>query len=101
MGSALRLPIAAYHTGEEAIAAVRRHGCRVVAAVPRSGKSFFDADLDGALAVLIGGEGSGLGEALLKSVDGRITIPMKPPVESLNAAVTAALLAYEARRRRS
>jgi TrmH family RNA methyltransferase len=51
--------------------------------------------------VLIGGEGLGLPDALVASADERLTIPMQPPVESLNAAVTAALIAYEARRQRS
>ena len=51
-------------------------------------------------AVLIGGEGPGLSEALISSADERITIPMQAPVESLNAAVTAALVVYEAWRQR-
>jgi TrmH family RNA methyltransferase len=38
---------------------------------------------------------------LVDAADVRITIPMQAPVESLNAAVTAALVTYEARRQRS
>ena len=48
----------------------------------------------------IGGEGSGLPEALIESADERVTIPMDAGVESLNAAMTAALVVYEARRQR-
>jgi TrmH family RNA methyltransferase len=51
--------------------------------------------------VLIGGEGEGLAPALLVAADEQITVPMQPPVESLNAAVTAALIVYEARRQRT
>ena len=101
MGSALRLPIASETTPEEAIAEARRHGCRVVAAVPRDGRPVFDADLSGPIAVLIGGEGQGLGRELTDAADERVTIPMQAPVESLNAAVTAALIVYEARRQRT
>ena len=101
MGSALRLPIVTDETAETAVATARRHGCRVVAAVPREGRSFFDADLSGAIAVLIGGEGPGLDAGLVRTADERITIPMAAPVESLNAAVTAALFLYEARRQRA
>jgi tRNA G18 (ribose-2'-O)-methylase SpoU len=61
----------------------------------------FRADLRGPLAVLIGGEGSGLTAALVETADARVTIPMQRPVESLNAAVTAALVLYEARRQRA
>jgi len=100
MGSALRLPIASEIAADEAVAEARRRGCRVIAAVPRAGQPLFDADLTGPIAVLIGGEGQGLSSAITGAADDRITIPMQPPVESLNAAVTAALLLYEARRQR-
>jgi RNA methyltransferase, TrmH family len=53
------------------------------------------------VAILIGGEGPGLPPALVDGADERVTIPMQRPVESLNAAVTAALIVYEARRQRS
>ena len=100
MGSALRLPIASEMSADEAVAEARRRGCRVIAAVPRDGQSLFDVDLSGPIAVLIGGEGQGLSSAITDAADDRITIPMQAPVESLNAAVTAALLVYEARRQR-
>ena len=73
----------------------------MIAAVPRHGQGLFEIDLTGSIAVLIGGEGHGLSTAIAEAADDRITIPMQPPVESLNAAVTAALIVYEARRQRS
>ena len=100
MDSALRLPIASELSADDAVADARRRGCRVIAAVPRDGQSLFDVDLTGPVAVLIGGEGQGLSSAIADAADDRITIPMQPPVESLNAAVTAALIVYEARRQR-
>jgi TrmH family RNA methyltransferase len=101
MGSALRLPIAAGVAAGEAVEAARGHGCRIVAAVPRDGQPIFEADLAGPLAIVIGGEGQGLVASLVDAADERVTIPMQAPVESLNAAVTAALLLYESRRQRS
>ena len=101
MGSALRLPIASEMTVADVVNEARQHGCRVIATVPRDGRSLFDVDLTGPIAVLIGGEGQGLSSSLLEAADERITIPMQAPVESLNAAVTAALIVYEARRQRS
>ena len=100
MGSALRLPIAIVESPAEAALEARQHGCRVAAAVPRGGTSIFDLGLTGALAVLVGGEGIGLAPHLADQADVRLSIPMVPPVESLNAAVTAALVVYEARRQR-
>jgi len=101
MGSALRLPIVTGLPAPAAIDDAVRRGCRVVATVPRGGRSMFDIDLTGPTAVLVGGEGQGLPAALVDVADERVTIPMQAPVESLNAAVTAALILYEARRQRS
>jgi TrmH family RNA methyltransferase len=101
MGSALRLPIVSEVAAEDAVADARRHGCRIIATVPRDGRSLFDVVLAGPLHVLIGGEGRGLPPALADAADERVTIPMQAPVESLNAAVTAALVVYEARRQRT
>jgi len=100
MGSALRLPVDRVDEAARAVAEARKRGCRVVATVPRDGRSLFDAKLTGAIAVLVGGEGPGLSDELIASADERITIPMQAPVESLNAAVSAALIVYEARRQR-
>jgi TrmH family RNA methyltransferase len=101
MGSALRLPILICPSAQEAVAAARRHDCRIVAAVPRGGQSPYDVNLTGATAIVIGGEGGGLPDALVAAADQRVTIPMRPAVESLNAAVSAAILVYEAYRQRS
>jgi RNA methyltransferase, TrmH family len=98
MGSALRLPVISGLDTAAALAKVRRQGYRIVATIPRGGGSIFDADLGGRSAVIVGGEGTGLDPAVVASADARITIPMESPVESLNAAVTAALIVYEARR---
>ena len=100
MGSTLRLPVARAADARAATAMAREHGCRVLATAPRHGQSLFDADFRGPTAVLIGGEGPGLPRDILAAADGLITIPMAPPVESLNAAVTAGLIVYEARRQR-
>jgi TrmH family RNA methyltransferase len=101
MGSALRLPILRRPDAAAAASEARRHGCRLLATVPRSGRSIFDADLSGAVAILIGGEGQGLSASLIDIADDLVTIPMHEPVESLNAAVTAGLVVYEALRQRN
>ena len=98
MGSALRLPILVRTTQ---VSEMKRMGYRVIAAVPRDGRSMFDVDFTGPVALLVGGEGRGLSDAALADADERVTIPMQPPVESLNVAVTTALMVYEARRQRS
>jgi TrmH family RNA methyltransferase len=100
MGSSLRLPLAAA-TADAALAEARRFRCRIIAAVPRDGRPLYDVDLTGAVAILIGGEGPGLVGGVADAADERITIPMDAPVESLNTAVAAAVIVYEARRQRT
>jgi TrmH family RNA methyltransferase len=101
MGSAFRLPIVTTASAADAVAAARARGCRIVATVPRRGHSLFEAKLTGALAVLVGSEGAGVSQALIDGADERVTIPMREPVESLNTAIAAALVLYEAHRQRA
>lgn len=100
MGSTFRLPVVDAGSLAAAVAAARAHGARVLAAVPRGGAPLHDCDLRGAWLVLIGGEGGGLRGAEHDLADARVSVPMRSGVESLNVAVAAALIVYEARRQR-
>ncbi len=77
----------------------------VVEALKAEGVIVYGAALDDAvdlretekaekLAIVIGNEGNGISKGVLNSVSGKIRIPMEGRVESLNAAVSAALLLY-------
>jgi TrmH family RNA methyltransferase len=100
MGGTFRLPIAARGSLTEVIASARELGVRLVAAVPRGGTPLPDVDLREPTAIVLGGEGAGLSSAVLAAVDETVTIPMQAPVESLNVAIAAALILYEAMRQR-
>jgi TrmH family RNA methyltransferase len=100
MGSMLRLPVTAGVPVERALAAARTAGLRVVATIPRGGDRPDSLDLRDPTVLLFGGEGSGLSDEVLTAADARVSIPMHAPVESLNVAVSAALLVYEAARQR-
>ena len=67
----------------------------VVAAVPRAATPVFDADLRGPLMLVIGNEGAGISEAALGAATLQVAIPMPGGFESLNAAVAAAVCAFE------
>jgi TrmH family RNA methyltransferase len=101
MGSTFRLPVAVEGPMAEAIGSARAAGARICATVPRGGTPLPRADLRTPAAIVLGGEGAGLPAAVLDSADERLTIPMQPPVESLNVAIAAALILYEASRQRS
>jgi TrmH family RNA methyltransferase len=98
MGGTFRLPIAARGTASDVIAAARDHDVRIVAAVPRGGTPLPRVDFHRPLAIVMGGEGAGVSSALMTAADLSLTIPMRAPVESLNVAVAAALVLYEAAR---
>ena len=57
-------------------------------------------DLAGPVAILIGNEGNGVPGDLASKANGKITIPCPGDVESLNAAIAASILLYEASRQR-
>jgi TrmH family RNA methyltransferase len=102
MGSAFRLPIARVADAYDATTLVRRvAGLRIAATVRSEGVSMNEADLTGALALFVGSEGTGLPDDVVAQAELRITIPMTPPVESLNVAAATAVLVYEARRQRN
>jgi TrmH family RNA methyltransferase len=99
MGSTFRLPVAR-HSLPDAMERARADGIRLFATVPRGGTPLPNCDLRGACGIVLGGEGPGLPAAVMNDADERLTIPMKRPVESLNVAIAAALVLYEASRQR-
>jgi RNA methyltransferase, TrmH family len=101
MGSALRLPVVTGLDPEQAFTALEARGVESVAAVPRSGVDPDALDWTRPLALWIGSEGQGLPVPIVRRCRHRVTIPMREPVESLNAAVAAGVLVYAARRQRS
>jgi len=102
-GSAFRIPVVAEKTSVVFAALAERH-ITVLAAIPASADPdaipCSRADLTGPAAILIGNEGGGLSAELLDRAASRIAIPVPGPVESLNAAVAASILLYEASRQR-
>jgi TrmH family RNA methyltransferase len=101
MGSMFRLPVYREPAALDRLRAWRRDGMRVVAADAGHGMSMYDLDFTGPLALVLGGEGAGLSSDVLSVADARVRVPMRPRVESLNVAVAAALLLYEAARQRA
>ena len=100
MGSAFQLPVVRSRALASLIKEWKSAGTRIVATMPRGGVSMYDVDFTKPIAVLLGGEGAGLPEDLAAGADMRVSIPMHGAVESLNAAVAAAILLYEAQRQR-
>ncbi len=101
MGGVFHVPVLRTRRLSNLVREWRQAGVRVVATTPRGGTSMHDLDFTPPTAVLLGGEGAGLPDDMLAFADARVSIPMRSGIESLNAAVAAALLCYEARRQRT
>jgi RNA methyltransferase, TrmH family len=104
-GSAMRLPILSEVTAPVVLAQLRLSGIKIFAAstrsVPDRPRSAPDEiDLRGPVALIVGNEGGGLPPEIERSADGLILIPVASGVDSLNAAVAASVLLYEAARQR-
>jgi RNA methyltransferase, TrmH family len=104
-GSALRLPLLRGMAAPVLLAQLKMHQVKIVTATARHGAAASDAVrlrdvLRGPAAIFIGNEGAGLPGEIEHAADASISIAMSESVESLNAAVAASLLLYEAARQR-
>ena len=99
-GSVFRVPLLA--TGErECLQRLREAGVKIFATTARAAQPADLVDMASSAALLIGNEGNGVPEQIAGQADGTITISCPGPVESLNAAVAASVLLYEASRQRA
>jgi 23S rRNA (guanosine2251-2'-O)-methyltransferase len=99
-GAVEHCPIARVVNLSRTLEELKEAGVWIAAADPESSEPLWRARLDGPLAVVVGAEGAGVREGVLKHCDFRLGIPMLGQVGSLNASVSAAILLYEAARQR-
>lgn len=100
MGSIYRVPVVREEDLAGTVKLLQQKGIRAYAA-HLQGRNYYDGfSFREGTAFLIGNEGSGLSAGLASAAQERIRIPMEGQVESLNAAVAASLLMYEAHRQR-
>ena len=99
MGSLFRVPY--YFCGDIIfeVAALKERGFTFYAAHLQGEKAYCEPDYQGQLGILIGNEANGLSEELSALADVKVKIPMEGRLESLNAAISAALFAYEVHRK--
>ncbi|HLF60303.1 MAG TPA: TrmH family RNA methyltransferase [Acidimicrobiia bacterium] len=86
---------------ESAIVWLRERRIHLVAADPSADVDLWSADLGAPIALLVGSEHRGLTTEARQAADNLVSIPMLGLTDSLNASVTMALLAYEARRQQA
>ena len=99
-GAWLHLAIATCPNLSETLRAAQVRGIQVIATSPQARESYWDLDWTAPTLILLGNEGAGLSPELRLLADQQVSIPVDDKVESLNVAIAAALLLYEAQRQR-
>ena len=100
MGSVYRVPFIYVETLSNRICYLKEKGVRTYAAHLKGKKQYYEFSYTGGTAFLIGNEGNGLKKETADLADEYLRIPMEGQVESLNAAIAATILMYEAYRQR-
>lgn len=100
MGSTFRLPHVVTDDAVGALSRLRAAGVRIYATASTRALAHDQADLRGPSAIVLGNEGAGLGPELARAADATLSIPMAGGAESLNVAVAAGVLLFEAARQR-
>jgi TrmH family RNA methyltransferase len=100
MGSAFRLPHASGLTIARVLETLAERGVRAFATASDGERRYDEADLRGPVAIIVGREGAGLTAGVKQRAAARLRVPLAAPVESLNVAVAAALVLFEAARQR-
>jgi 23S rRNA (guanosine2251-2'-O)-methyltransferase len=99
-GAVNHIPIAQVDDLVALAGQLRSRRVRVIGTSQNAARPIFESDLSSGTAVIIGNEGSGIRPELLAVCDELVTIPQFGAVESLNVAVSAGILFYEAQRQR-
>ena len=101
-GAGLALPIGRFSTPDLAarLRQARRGGTAVLGTAASGGQPYWLHDWRRPTLVVLGNEGSGISASLREELDGLLSIPIQPGVESLNVAVAAAPLLLERLRQR-
>lgn len=99
LGAVFTVPVAVCSSGE-AISFLKARGIRILTAQLQDSALYYDCDMKGACAIVMGTEATGLTNAWREAASSHIRIPMLGQLDSLNVSVSTAVLVYEALRQR-
>ena len=100
MGSLFHIPVLSGVSEQEFISAAKKAGYDLLVTCLDGADNLYKADLSGRIAFVMGNEAGGVSETLLEKADKRVYIPMAGRAESLNVAMAAGIVMFEALRRK-
>lgn len=100
-GTASKLPIVVVSNTNDAIKKLKDEKFWVIGLDADEKKNIWKEKFDAPVAIVVGNEGRGIRESTKNACDYMLSIPMEGGVESLNASVSAAVVAYEWKRRQT
>ena len=100
IGAIFTIPVATA-TSQETIAWLKANNIRIYTAQLQDSEWYYDTDMKGGTAIVMGTEATGLTDVWRKAADAHIKIPMLGRLDSLNVSVSAAILMFEAVRQRN
>lgn len=100
-GQWFQLPMTATSDLKADLCHYQAQGMQVIATLPTAQLTYWQVDLRQPTLILMGNEGAGVSSELAAIANRHVAIPLNPGVESLNVAIAAALILYEAKRQRT
>ena len=94
------MKIARVNNLNETIKKLKEEGLWIIGTEMNAKTKYYDQDLKGPIAIVIGNEGTGISSLVKKNCDILINIPMKGKINSLNASVSTGIILYEALKQR-
>lgn len=100
VGATEYVPVARVNNINETIKELKERGVWIVGTDGSADKLYYEQDLTGPLAIIIGSEGRGMGNLTMRNCDFLVKIPMMGKITSLNASVSGGIVVFEALRQR-
>ncbi|KAA1245704.1 23S rRNA (guanosine(2251)-2'-O)-methyltransferase RlmB [Aquimarina sp. RZ0] len=99
-GAIFKIPICKVDHIKDAIFYLQASGIQIVAATEKASSSIYDIQLNTPIAIVMGSEGKGISNSVLKLADHLAKLPMYGEIASLNVSVACGVFLYETIRQR-
>ena len=96
MGSIFHIPIIHFNSTEEIIHVLKSKGFEIISTSLNTSTYYYELNFNNKMAIVIGNEANGISPEIIQNSDHVVKIPMVGNAESLNAAVAASIIMYEA-----